>query len=522
SLGYNGNRHLVREPNTENLHLVYTNHGNILYRYSDSGGEVWTLAERVGEGNSPAIALDSWENPLVTWTKGDTLFLGRKCGGSNGWQLTKFSFPSLWPFHPSLIVTFTRMDPKPDTAHIIVRLDDLININFPSNLIKEVSFPVTKPEKYQTRTLDESSGADMIPLEFPSVARDYENTLHASWMHGDTVYYGTREEQQSRWNVWEEPFHYWGRNSAHPFVETYGDSIFVVWQNEENEEVYRGRKHLQWPYFFWSNLSQTPATPSIYPVNASGMVTTFVDKSFLAPEYDIFWRTYPDEPLHNISKTPFTKSIFPHTSLQIVQEQDMPIQYTVWQEGNESPYEIKSEKTNINPTPPPAYFTSIAGLEIPSLYLVERDSFIPDWQIPVDVGYETITYQFPLEPNYKYKFKSIAYHEGNDKWKMKVTVDGEEIGEIEYEPYKPETLECLIPEAFYKDSLIEVTFECDGGDFATIGPIYIYRYESGEVGSKGGHYGGPMTQGTFNRNRFSLTIFPNPFIQTLRIRFQTK
>jgi len=522
SLAYNGNEHLVREPNTDNLHLVYTDAGNVWYRYSDSGGEVWSLADNLGEGNFPAIVLDSNNNPLVSWTDGNYLFFSRK-NPIQGWEQTEYTFGSLQPSHPSIVVT-TPWVADIDSVHILVRLFQ--GGGFASNSIVEISFLSSTPGNYQTRTLDTSSGPfNMITLEFPSIAKDYENTLHASWMHADTIYYGTRAEG-ANWNVWGNRFGDEGLQSAHPFVETYGDSIFVVWQNASDDEVYRGYRHLQYN-FSWANLSQTPTTPSIYPVNASGMVTTFLDKLSVLNNYDIFWKTSPDDPLHNISNTRLVKSTYPHTSLWI-REMMLPLQYTVWLEGNSSPYEIKCKESIIGYGPGKgrdslsvtAYFSSIPGSETPSLYLTKRDSFIPDWQIPVDAGYETITYQFPLDPNYKYRLKAIAYQEKDDKWKTKVTVDGEDIGEIEYEPYKPETLECLIPESFYKDSLIEVTLKCDDGSFAALGPIYIYRYEYGEEG-KGGRSGGPMLQGTVNRNKFSLSMFPNPFKERLNIKYQT-
>ncbi len=516
ALAYNGNKHLVREPNTDNLHLVYTNAGNVTYRYSGDGGENWTKAEDIEEGEFPAICLDHQRNPCVTWTNGNRLFFGKK-DLVQGWTTTSYYFGVLQPSHPCITVT-TNEEVDIDTVHILVRL---LNSGFSTNLIREVSFPITNPERYQTRTLDASSGMNMITLDFPSIARDYNSMLHATWMHEDTVYYGIRAQAQERWNVWEDPFDPEGHNSDHPLVETYGDSIFVVWQNESDEEIYRGYRHLQEPNFDWANLSQTP-TISLYPVNASGMVTTFVDKSSALSEYDIFWRTSPDAPLHNLSNTPLIKSIFPHTSLQITEEQEPPIQYSVWLEGNEAPYGIKREKTTItrgrNSELVSAYFNSISGFETPSLYLIERDTFIPDWQIPVDVGYDNLKYEFPLEPPYTYKVKIIAYHEFQGRLTTRVKLDGGMNILIRYNAFQPETLEILIPPALYRDSMIEAEFDNVSGGLA-IGPIYIYRYEQ----EGGGRFsGGPMAQQSHSLISGSIGFSPNPFIQTLSIRFQSQ
>lgn len=511
ALAYNGNKHLVREPNTDNLHLVYTNAGNVTYRYSGDGGENWTMAQDIEEGEFPAICLDYQMNPCVTWTTGNRLFFGRK-DPVQGWTSTSYSFGVLQPSHPCITVT-TNEEIAIDTVHILVRFFDN---DFLNNFIREVSFPVTNPERYQTRTLDASSGMNMITLDFPSIARDFTNTLHATWMHGDTVWYATRAQAQRNWNVWAWQFQQWGRQSDHPFVETYGDSIFMVWQNQANEEVYRGTRHLQDSIFQWQNLSQTP-TISIYPVNASGLVTTFVDKSSALSEYDIFWKTYPGQPLHNLSNTPLIKSIFPHTSLQITEE-EVPIQYTVWQEGNESPYEIKIEKTSIGGRESPsvsAYLNSFAGFETPSLYLIERDTFISNWQIPVDIGSEHLKYVFPLEPPYTYKVKIIAYHEFQGRLTTRVKLDGGMNILIRYNAFQPETLEILIPPALYTDSMIEAEFDNVSGGLA-LGPIYIYRYEQ----EGGGRFsGGAQSTGTAPLSALNFN-FCNIFKGDVKINFE--
>lgn len=513
ALAYNGKRHLVRKPNTYELHLTYTDQGKVIYRYSSNGGIDWTLPDFIGDGGFPAIYLDSDNNPCVTWTKEDTLLYSRK-DPSQGWQTTKYTFEAMQPSHPCITISYSDEEEVPDTVHILVRFSNPFST---SNSITEVSFPVTNPSSYQTRILESFSTPNMITLDFSSIARDYQDTLHAAWMHGDTVWYGTRGTGQTSWSVWGAPFAANGRNSDHPFTECYGDSVFVVWQNESDDEVWRGGRQLQWP-FQRANLSYTSTTPSIYPVNASGMVTTFVDKSSTTSDYDVFWKKIPTDPLHNISNTSSTKSIFPHACLRITAFTN--VQYTAWQEGNSIPYQIKFDDITINPTPPSAYFISIAGSETPSLHLVERDSFISSWQVPVDCGYETVSYQFSLDPEYQYKLKAIGYHEGEDKWKMKVMIDNEEVGEIEYESCEPKTLEIWVSPEFYADSVVEVVFECDDGDFAAVGPVYIYQYEYEETGGTGG--GGPMAQQSHSLNSSLITFSPNPFNQTLNIKFQSQ
>jgi hypothetical protein len=76
------------------------------------------------------------------------------------------------------------------------------------------------------------------------------------------------------------------------------------------------------------------------------------------------------------------------------------------------------------------------------------------------------------------------------------------------------SLECWIPPALYEDSVLTVSFNRIAGDFAAIGPIYIYRYEY-EAGSSG-----PMAQQGQPIDNASVAVFPNPFTEKLNIAYQ--
>jgi hypothetical protein len=111
------------------------------------------------------------------------------------------------------------------------------------------------------------------------------------------------------------------------------------------------------------------------------------------------------------------------------------------------------------------------------MYLVERDTFISNWQIPVDIGYNNLKYTFPLEPPYLCQVKVIAYHEFQGQLTTRLTIDDTISTVIQYNAWQPETLEIWIPPALYVDSLLEAEFEFVSGGLA-MGPIYIYRYEN--------------------------------------------
>jgi hypothetical protein len=250
-----------------------------------------------------------------------------------------------------------------------------------------------------------------------------------------------------------------------------------------------------------------------------------MDKTFPSSEYDIFWKTYPGQPLHNLSNTPEIGSNYPHTSLRFIETQNPPVQYTVWQEGDAPYYNIKTTQTVIDlpnnfcgiSTFQPAYFTTAPGFKTLSLHLVQRDSFVAHWNIPVDIGRQTVKYNFRLEPDYCYKLQTVAYHEGSGIWKMRVKIDSEEIGEIMFNPYEPETLLTVISPELYADSTINLVFERISGSFASVGPVYIYRYENGQRSSKSNPPGGPMVYGVHPSQDSAIIIYSNPFQNLLNV-----
>lgn len=531
ALAYNGNRHLVRKPNSQELHLIYTDHyydghRKIIYQCSSNGGTDWSLPEIIGNGKYPAIALSSDYLPSVTWTDDDGGLWYRRQIQSGQWS-------DIYHLYNPGVVGALRLNSPPsvviissqgviDMVHTLVTRSGGIPNGGPKHTVEDYSFPITQPGWGRFYLIEQVYGALEPPLRsFPSITEcDVDNSLHAVWQRSDTICYATKPLNQ-RWSNWGWQFFSYGLQSAHPFVESYGDSIFVMWQRKEGpsgyEEIYRAYRHLSGT-FHWDNFSLTPLTRSLYPVNANGFFTVFVDlpNPYMNTWYEIYCKTHPAEPSHNISQTPYIWSHYPHSAAKF-SDVDGRYLYTAWLEWPGA-YTIEFKRIHYIPTLDMAYLTSPNGHNPSSPYLVDRDSFISEWQIPVDIGYETITYQFPLKPSYLYKLKAIAYHECIDKWKIKLTVDNEEVAEIEYEAYKPETLELWISPEFYVDSIIEVAFERDDGNFAAVGPVYIYQYECDE--SIGGAGGGPMGRQSHFVNSPSISVFPNPFKERLNIRYQ--
>ncbi|MBE0433842.1 T9SS type A sorting domain-containing protein [candidate division WOR-3 bacterium] len=523
ALAYNGNRHLARTPRGDALHLVYTSDDKIFYLYSSNGGSAWQSPTIIGEGQFPAITLDSDHLPSVAWTDEEGGLWYRRQAAAGIWgpvyHLDDPAGSDVLHLNSPPAMSIIPGEPN-DIVHILVTRSGLIpQYTYAyAHTLEDFAFPINDPGQGWFDIIEERLGPLEPPLRsFPSVTRDFENTLHLVWQRLDTVCYAVKPPNEW-WDNWGPQFETERMRSAHPFVETYGDSIFVVWQHRETpsskEEVWRARRHLA-VRFRWANLSRTPGQFSLYPINASGLATTFVDEIYPTPpdgEYEVYWKRTPDDPLHNISNSTSVRSIYPQTALRFDQVADNHL-YVIWQEGNEEPYQIKFKREFV-PDPPPAFFTSDNGRDVPSPYLVERDTFFAGWTVPVDVGFDSVSYRFRLEPGYFYILKGIVYHQGTGQWRGWVRFDGAEPFQIAYNACLPETVVVMIPPSLYEDSVLSVTLGRDNGDFITVGSIYIYRYETFPGGG-----GGPLSYRDDVLNEHLIRTWPNPFVQQLSIEF---
>lgn len=407
---------------------------------------------------------------------------------------------------------------NPNTVHILVtRSGPIAPYEYEySHTLEDFAFAINNPSQGCFNIIEEARG----PLEpllrsFPSIARcEVNNSLHATWQRVDTICYAVKPRNDPGVN-WGWQFDAAGLQSAHPFVETYGDSVFAVWQNEAVGDVYRAADWIynSPPQFRWVNFTQTANITSFYPVNASGYFTVYDEEPTPGYPCDIYYKNRPYDDRISISSTAYN-SLYPQSVARFYRDQKYL--YTTWLEGDAAPYEIKFKKI-LHQTPPDmTYLSSSNGRNLPSPYVVARDSFIDGWQIPVDIGNTATSYKFPLVPGYAYKAKVVVYHEGSGPWSGRIKIDNNLQFIVTYNANVPETLECWIPPALYEDSILTVAFNRISGAFAALGPIYIYRYEYEGAG------GGPMSQQSQPMQNTSIAVFPNPFTEHLNITYQIR
>lgn len=316
ALAYNGNRHLARNSNNGGLFLIYTCDGKILYTNSTDNGDTWTYPPfEVGEGSYPTIALSSDGLPSVVWTDDHGLLWYRRQNSQGIWEdiwNIDIELPLNSP--PSMVITPSK---QCDTVHVITtHLWPKMKISW----LVEYSFSVQGPSPYFDHLIEGGQG---LPIRYyPSIARcEEDNSLHAVWQREDTICYATRSVGQS-WQNWGWQFDLYGIHSAHPFVETYGDSIFVVWQRMGvlSEEVHRAAKQLLSTDFSVCQLTLN-YTPTLMPVNVCGRFTVLSDNSSAIWCHDFY-----EDNWYNISQEPHEWCDYPHA---VGNQSDI---YTVWLE----------------------------------------------------------------------------------------------------------------------------------------------------------------------------------------------
>jgi hypothetical protein len=314
ALAYNDNRHLVREPNSVNLHLVYTNKANIMYIYSINGGTDWSSANFIAAGVTPAIALGPNNIPAVAWTNSvGGLYFGRKNGAL--WDVYELYNPvqptdPIVNSPPAMVISPAE---RPSPVYILATFSGRGSGNV-THEVRYYYFEFGNPTA--TYTTIETAVAPSSPLRRHSptlVRNEIDNWLHAAWIRKDTICYARKAPGQI-WTIYGNPFVNDGLRSAYPYVESYGDSIYLVWQNKATptspEDIWRARRpRIQYSWERW-NLSNTSTTLSLYPINTSGLFTVFVDEATNPVNYDVFFKIRPTDPLTNLSQTS-TKSYYP-------------------------------------------------------------------------------------------------------------------------------------------------------------------------------------------------------------------
>ncbi len=316
--------------------------------------------------------------------------------------------------------------------------------------------------------------------------------------------------------------------ASNPFVESFGDSVYITWRgpNETGNDIGEIWKRWKWvlPSVPWDlpprNESQTESQESDYSVMSTSEVTAWQE---LLPSdtWEIYARIEND--IINISNTPSTHSRYPHITVSLPSPvgPNMITIDAIWtEEVDPDTFEVKYERIELLGSSSYGYYSVNPGESIPSPYLEERTGYLQHEGYKIDYGRNRLLYRLPfLNPQYDYMARAVVFSAKQGRTRQNFVLDDSTITTIEFEPFKPETLWIKIPEAAYKNDLeIRERINRLIGNFAVLADLVIYQYEeymvgSGEGGAMGDKIGLTLKPVLYN-------CLPNPFGSQTIIRYQ--
>ncbi len=494
---FTSGRHFVRDPMTNRLHLVYFSQNRPHYTYSDDEGSHWAsyhIIDNIAQsskdrGEFPSIGLyasasETFE-PCVVYVSpastGDTLKYRWWNPSTNIWEGFWFCNAGIALSAPSL-TTFGEM-----VGVVVVAKNPALG----QYVVRYYEFPYYAagpgtPEIIQSGFLDTYAS--------PCITVDGNWDKHAVYEENGEIIY----ERRVGPNTWvrDPPFPssplLW---SATPFVEFYGDKLYVPYAEEDQPlgyyDVYRRWRDVQLPTP-WStrfNVSESPGIPSQCPVAAWGDFTVWAEQAPGDIEFDVKYYWHPEYQSGFVWMYPLHSDHL-HTQMYYDWLGGSTVLLTAWTEGlmTAAPYRIAFRKMSFLPPPGDfgTYYAVSTGNPTPSFFCSKRDSFVRYQRYKVDFGKDELAYTLTLlNPTYPaYRMKVLSYFEGGSNRTEKVLIDGKEYATLDLKPNQLNTSELLIPKEYYRgDHKAVVTFR---GSPVTKAGLVVQQLEQAKVGGYSG------------------------------------
>ena len=553
---YNQGNRLVRDPNTDRLHLTYQSDARAFYSMSINGGLNWSKSDTIDYGRYPALALGSNSNSELPLSYPWVLYFDRgdfRCAvqrGDGTWKIrTVFgcddSIDEDASIGPALAMATTITSPSagPDLAYGV--FSDLEHIYF-------AAFDTV--ETYVLDTLDIANPGDAVSA--PSISVTPKDLLHVVWQRANgeqsRIYYVTtldgitpdyiRNHGQPRWSD-KDPvsyvFGYPTEPASNPSVEAHGEYVYAAWRGPNDEgnpdygEVWQRRGKIQpgqLPY--WNdprNMSRTPLQESNYPVMSTGRVTAWQEE-LPDTNWDVYCQIGDDTINLSDSKEP---SCFPHINYQSIWIPGNPPElgyfieniYSIFTERVQpNLYEVKFKKYlySIQSQPPDEYLKVETGNETASVYCEDRDGYVQWDNYAIDYESDSLKYTIPyLHPRKFYLITARVIHDSIGDWQEKFLAENGVGRTVRFSNSGLETLYFLIrPEDYQNDKKFDLVIDKLLGSYSALEELTVSEVEIDTQ-----RYGGGI-QSWYDEDLIvgALTklyhIAPNPFRRTGRIRYQ--
>ncbi|MCK4351773.1 T9SS type A sorting domain-containing protein [candidate division WOR-3 bacterium] len=336
--GHNNARHLVVDPISGDLHLVFSADGKVYYSRSTDNGNSWTYKDKIGAGEAPSIAVSQTGDINIVWMEkynnGGKYLYSFNLGPPQLLQIIPCATSGInQPVPPASVVDNT------DIVHAVVGTyhspPGSYNIrycNFPSGDISQRSawedvFDDISPYGFSPPSID----VDGIPhVAFGRVL--YTIASAPRWIH--KVYYATKDG-----GIWSAGVITSGRN---PFICVKDGIIHTAWEYGNDIWYQEGIDGTP------TNISNTSDCISTSSQILGGSIITWSEETSPGAQYEVCYKILGESGYKYISNTPYDDK-FPQTALS---ENDI---CCVWTAQNTSPYEVKG--TSILPPDAPTGLT---------------------------------------------------------------------------------------------------------------------------------------------------------------------
>jgi len=471
---------------------------DVITARSLDGGQTWENYKLIGHGITgtpciwidptlPDIVLYLWIHPQI-----DNLLQYRKLTiSTNSWSsIYTLPMPEGYKVNlssPGISMCFTQ-----EISGIIKTeyIGTILKAKNPSNApcLLATQYNITSPNNPSIVHFQEIGNGD---ANNPSISYSYVGVLkfHCVYEKDNKIYYRERAHGTTSWTT-PFPISNPYKVAKNPSIEVYGDSLYVVWNEDEGGgkyDIWRRRKKVTLDYNVWSGIELVSINSqnydSRYPTNSELKFTLWneEDHSNLG-EYDPWFRYNEDLP--NVFLNTPEQSYFPHSNRYLTPARIWL--YGIWSEKDHLIYRIQSYRKSYIPSNPgegSAYLSY--SVEENSPYLVQREGIENYGNIKTDIG-QTLIYKFELDTIYEYEAEIEFYFEGGNKRKGKILVSNMEPIIFEYNPGEIKKIKFKIKNDYLVDKNLYLTFKNLQGPKVSLKSIKIYRYEKEEEIPGGG------------------------------------
>jgi len=503
---YNQGRHLVLDPTTGWLHLVYAygddDDSPIYWSFSTDHGVTWSQKEEVGLGTSPCIVCEDDHVWVSYWhqTEKKAFAAIRASGTETPWTTYELCESNVQSA-PSMAICHYLPFPNAVTGVYVVY--QWFDANMASWVIR-MNTVVLSIGVVDTQAVF-AFAADHSLLYTPSVAstpggEQGPEYVHVSWC----VQPDPQNDQQLYYKLIIPPdgeegpvrvtdLHPECEPAFNPSVEGYGDSVYVVWRAKEQGDpcgmVFRAQRTLEGP--FWQPFLHVD-------LDDPSFNHSYTDCPQMSTRWAHVWHerksTTANDVWANLFMQPPTvqlcddllQSMYPSSVAEFptaAPEQFLAL-YTVWTNEIElgGPYKVKFQCDTFYPPTQDgfrgfAYYDAQVGDSVESRYCMARDGFKRWRDYSVDFGRDSLRYRlYYLNPNYDYRVMAVLFHIGRSIWEQGLAIDSVQVAKVRFRPEIPETvLVCIPRETYAKDFRADLDIRKLAGDYAVLADLKVFQ-----------------------------------------------